>query len=186
MGLVLPFSLRSFDGLVTVDYGANEDPRRWGYHLLRLPYDTAVAEGFPVLRATVSYDGEGYAAAMGWIQVIRYAGDGVGEDEVVEVDHPPQLSDAGTPYYCWGTRPSFFDAPSMTREDVTWIADAFLVASPDALMTKTIQAVCGFRWGYTTRRQPPELLPVEPTGAGAWESATVVLREHYPAWNYLP
>ena len=44
----------------------------------------------------------------------------------------------------------------------------------------------GFRWGYTTRRQPPEMLPIEPVGAGAWASATVVLRERYPSWNYLP
>ena len=182
----MPFFLRGFDGVVTVSHEINEDPCRWGYHLLGLPYDPAIAEGFPVLRATVSFTGEGYAAAMGWIQVIRYAGSEAGEDEVIEVDHPPQLSDTAMPYYSWGACPSFFDAPSTTRRNVIWMADAFLVASPDALMTKTIQPVCGFRWGYTTRQQAPELLPAESVGAEAWASATAVLRERYPAWSFLP
>lgn len=181
--LTIPFRLRGFDGLVTVDHQTNEAPRRWGYHLLGLPYDPGVAEGFPVVGASVSFPGGGYAAAMSWIQILRYGGE-LGE-EVVEVDQPPQHSDAGTPYCYWGICPFFFDAPSTVREGVTWTADAFLAASPDALMSRTVQPVCGFRWGYTTRQRPPVILPVEALDADAWEPARTVLRERYRTWNFL-
>jgi len=128
----------------------------------------------------VSFPGEGYAAAMGWIQLISYGG-----GEVVEVDHPPQHSDVATPYCYWGVRPSFFDAPSTTHEGVTWVAEAFLATSPDTLMTRTVQPVCGFRWGYATTRNPPELLPVEKIGAAEWETARAALQERYPDWDFL-
>lgn len=122
---------------------------------------------------------------MGWIQLIRYGGGEVGDEEVVEVDHPPQHSGAGTPYCYWGVCPSFFDAPSMTHEGVTWVAEAFLTASPDALMTRTVQPICGFRWGYKTNRKPPEILPVEPVGLGDWAAARAALQERYPDWTFL-
>lgn len=168
-----------------VDCQVNEAPHRWGYHLLGLPYDPGIAEGFPVVRASVSFPGEGYAAAMGWIQLVRYYGGGEIGDEVVEVDHPPQHSAARTPYCYWGISPSFFDAPSMAQEGVTWAAETFLTASPDALMTRAVQPVCGFRWGYTTRRNPPELLPVEPLDEKAWEPVRAELQGRYLDWNFL-
>jgi hypothetical protein len=183
MGLTIPFHLRGYDGLVTVEPEVNRDPRRWGYHLLGLPYDAVVAEGFPVVQASVRFPGEGYAAAMGWVQVIRY-GSGPG-DGAVAVDQPPQHQEAATPYYCWGTNPTFFDAPSTTRRGIAWRAEAFLATSPDALMTRTVEPLCGFRWGYTTRQATPEILPVEPIGDEAWRVVISTLRERYPGWKFL-
>lgn len=131
----------------------------------------------------MSFPGDGYTAAMGWIQLLRYGGE---RDEVVEVDLPPQLSDANAPYYCWGMCPTFFDAPSTTREGVTWTADTFLTASPDALMTRTVQPVCGFWWGYTTQQRPPGVLPIELLDAKAWNPVRAELKAHYPGWDFLP
>lgn len=183
LSIAIPFELRNVDGLVTVAIEVNENPRRWGYHLLgEFPDEQPL--GFPVARASVSYPAEGYAAVMGWIQLLRYGGGELG-DEVAEVDHPPQHSDAVTPYLCWGTLPQFFDAPSMPYRGVTWVAEAFLATSPDALMTKTIQPLCGFRWGYDTTRQPPELLPLEQLGDDAWKSARAMFEKHYPSWEFL-
>src|SRR6266498_5603206 len=65
------FSLHGRNGRVAVEYGPNDDPSRWGFGVLGLPWPTEFAIGLPVLEATVSYAGEGYAAAMGWIQVVR-------------------------------------------------------------------------------------------------------------------
>ena len=185
MSLEIPFFLRGSEGSVTVDYGANEDPHRWGYDLLGLPYKVGVSKGFPVVRASVSFPGEGYAGAMGWIQVLRYGG-GQLEGETAEVDQPPQHSEANTPYCYWGIHPTFFDAPSTIYGGVTWVADAFLAASPDALMSRTVEPICGFRWGYTTSRRPPGILPPETLPTTAWEPARATLRERYPAWNFLP
>ena len=121
---------------------------------------------------------------MGWIQLVRYGSGDLGR-EVVEVDHPPQHSNVGTPYCYWGMRPTFFDAPSTTLEGVTWLAETFLTVSPDALMTRTVQPVCGFRWGYTTIRNPPGILPVEPIGAAEWRTVRAALQERYPDWDFL-
>lgn len=152
--------------------------------MLGLDHLSEVALGFPVCRASVAYPGEGYAAAMGWIQVIRYGADG--EEETILVDTAPQLSDAGVPYFAWGICPGFFDAPSTTQRGIIWTADAFLVTSPDALISKTVQPVCGFTWGYTTRSEYPEPLPIAQADHGSWKSACEVLRPRYPSWRFEP
>jgi hypothetical protein len=185
VGLTVPFGLRGSEGSLAVECGVNGDPRRLGYHLLGLPYDLEVARGFPVVRASVSFPGEGYAGAMGWIQVLRYGSGGLG-DERIEVDLPPQHQDSNTPYCFWGIQPTFFDAPSTPHEDVTWTAEAFLATSPDALMTRTVRPICGFRWGYATTRKPPQILPPESLDRGAWEAARPTLRQRFPAWDFLP
>lgn len=70
----ISFQLRGREGRVTVEYGVNDDPSRWGYHLLGLNFDAEVARGFPVIEARVAFGGEGYAGFLGWIQVVRYGG----------------------------------------------------------------------------------------------------------------
>jgi hypothetical protein len=181
--LEIPFRLRDLTGHVAVEYGTNRDPSRWGYHLLGLGYEPDAARGFPVCRASVTYGGEGYAAAMAWIQIVRYRSED-DDMETVLVDTAPQLSDTGVPYYAWGTNPSFFDAPSTTRNVTIWSADTFLVASPDALMTRVVEPVCGFRWGYEIHDRDPEPLPLTLADPTSWPSARAVLRERYPAWEF--
>jgi hypothetical protein len=75
--LVIPFRVRGHDGAVHVEYGINEDPQRWGNRLLGVtePLNGAeVGRGFPLCRATVTFAGEGYAAVMAWIQMLRFSG----------------------------------------------------------------------------------------------------------------
>lgn len=183
--LSLPFRLRGRDGRVEVEYGANEDPERWGYGLLGLGHPAEKARGFPICRASVDYAGEGYNAAMAWVQVIRYGAEN--EGETVLVDTAPQLAEAGMPYYAWGPNPSFFDAPSMPKRGVAWMANTFLVKSPDALMSRVVEPLCGFAWGYTTRDEgPAELLPLTPAEPAAWAPTRAVLRERYPSWSFGP
>lgn len=122
---------------------------------------------------------------MGWIQVIRHHAER-GDEETVLVDTAPQLADTQSPYFSWGIRPEFFDAPSTTQRDIVWTADAFLVASPDALMSKHVRPVCGFRWGYTTKGKQPELLPIAPVEAAAWSSACFALSARYNSWHFDP
>ena len=50
----------------------NEEPARWGWRLLGIDVPLEHIVGFPVVEATVDYPGEGYAAVMGWVQVVRY------------------------------------------------------------------------------------------------------------------
>jgi hypothetical protein len=84
--IAVPFELRGFDGLVTLDRLANEDPQRWGYRLLdHFPMEQPL--GFPVMWAWVSSPAKGYRAAMGWIQLVYY-GEEIEEREVA-VDQTP-------------------------------------------------------------------------------------------------
>lgn len=153
-----------------IEYGVNEEPERWGYDLLGLPYPHGVAEAFPVVRASVEYEGEGYGAVMAWIQIIRCRiADG---EEQIEVDKPPQLRDANMPHCSWGPNPSFFDAPSMAYDD--------------AVMSKIVRPICGFRWGYKLTGGKPEPHPLAETPTEAWPSAREFLAKRYAEWKFEP
>ena len=182
--LLLPFRIRDVDGSVRVSYGRNEDPRRWGYDLLGLDFDIDVARGFPVVEASVEWPLEGYAARMGWIQVVRYS---VGEqtDTTVIVDVAPQLRDSGIPYIAFGVRPTTFDAPATTDANVIWRVVTFLTYGPNAHMTRTVGPAVGFRWGYDVRDGDCQPVAVEVASRDDWNDARDELRQCYPGWTFL-
>jgi hypothetical protein len=183
MELTIPFRLCGYEGAVRVEYAVNQDPRRWGNTLLGVPEPLKgeeVGRGFPLCRATVTFAGEGYAAIMAWIQILRFSGASNG----VLVDQPPQLEGSGMPYVYWGPCPSFFDNPFTTTRGVHWTADAFLVASPDAVMTRVVQPVCGFTWGYSTEAEETRALPLAVIDRAAWPAACAILRPRYPQWGF--
>jgi hypothetical protein len=177
------FQLRGREGRVRVRYEVNEDPVRWGYDLLNLGFDIEVARGFPVVEATVEYPAEGYAAFLGWIQVVRYR---VGEapEPTVVVDVAPQLKDTRVPYLSYGPRPALFDAPAFTEKNVVWRASSFLTSTPDALMTPVVEPVCGFRWGYVIRGGAPHPSELVAAGRDDWLEAVDDLHRGFPDWTF--
>lgn len=183
MELTIPFRIRGKDGVVRVEYAVNEDPERWGNTLLGVAEplkSEEIGRGFPLCRATVTFAGEGYAAVMAWIQILRFSGASNG----VLVDQPPQLEGSGMPYVYWGPCPSFFDNPFTTTRGVHWTADAFLVVSPDAVMTRVVQPICGFSWGYSTEGEETRALPLTVVNPDAWPAACAILRPQYPQWEF--
>ena len=179
------FGLRGLDGRVEIRQTTNDDPARLGYALLEsvLGFPPEKAKGFPVVSAAVRYAGEGYGAFMGWVQIVRMREEGTSEEQVI-VDKSPQLADDGSPYCFWGPEPSFFDAPSTTARLELWSAHAFLVAIPDAVMTKEVRPVCGFSWGFSNLGPEPEAEAVRTIGAEDWSTARNILAETYPAWRF--
>jgi len=175
--LAIPFTLRGFGGSVRATLGVNDDPERWGYHLLGLSYPSDVSRGFPVVRAEVDFPAEGYAAELGWIQVVWM------NDDVI-VDRAPQLLDTGFPYVTFGLRPAFFDAPSTTVAEVTWRACTFLTATPDALMTKVIEPVVGFTWGYDLVGGAVAVVDLAPASDEDWQLARTELARELPGWTF--
>jgi hypothetical protein len=178
----LRFELRGVPGTVTVRYGTNDGPRRWGYDVLDLPYDFERSRGFPVVEASVEHPAEGYAAVMGWIQVARYRESGA--DEEVIVDVAPQLRGSGVPWFSFGVRPAFFDAPSTTADDATFRFDAFLAVSPDAVMTPVAERLCGFSWGCDVVGGMPASTPLTPAGAERWEANRPAVAAACPDWTF--
>jgi hypothetical protein len=178
----LPFELRGVPGTVRVRVGVNDDPRRWGYHLLDMPELVERSRGFPVVEATVEHPAEGYAAVMGWIQVVRYREPG--RDEEVIDDVAPQLRGSGVPWMAFGVRPAYFDAPSTDSDGATFRADAFLAATPDALMTPVAEALCGFAWGYDVAGGVPASQPLTPAAPERWAAMVPALAAACPAWTF--
>ncbi len=148
--LSFPFELRGVSGTINVRYGVNDDPRRWGYEVLDLDwYQEDRVRGFPVVQASVEHPAEGYAAQMGWVQVVRYqVADAGSEEDTTVFDVPPQLSETDTPYLAFGVRPTMFDAPAIGAREVTWRASTFLTYTPDALLSRVVSPLRGFTWGY--------------------------------------
>jgi hypothetical protein len=169
--------------MVIVEYGVNEEPVRWGYDLLQLDVSLESVKGFPYCSASVAFEGEGYAALMGWIQIVQFGG--TEQDAIVDV--ASQLGDMGSPYVTWGPAPTFFDAPctvASKHKGLIWTATTFLVASPDALMTRAVQPVCGYQWGYAIPDEQPKLAPLTIAPPATWDAACTSLRERYPTWEF--
>jgi hypothetical protein len=192
------FRLRGAEGSVSVSFQANEDPVGWGYGALGLAWPTTLAEGLPVLTARTECSLDGYAAVMGWIQIVRIdvlesstslvaGGEKAPAGQHEWVDGPPQLRGLGVPFTSFGVCPTLFDAPASTESDTTFLADSWLTASPDALISRESFPVLGLRWGYSTRSgQTPELHEPEPLDNGDWIDALPLLRETFPDWEFKP
>jgi hypothetical protein len=192
------FRLGGRDGLVAADYGPDEDPERWGYGILGLPWPSRLALGLPVLRAAVSSEGEGYETVMGWIQIVRIHVSAASQSLVpgaekapagdhVWVDGPPNLRGLGVPFVSFGPCPTLFDAPASTESSVRFVAESFLTASPDALMTRDSRPCLGLRWGYSTLESgngPAELLPLTGIGLDEWRDSLATLEEQFPDWSF--
>jgi hypothetical protein len=177
------FEARDLSGQVRVAYGVNSNPRRWGYHLLGLDFDIEVARGFPVIEARVEYPAEGYAAYLGWIQIVRYW---IGDDAepTVVVDVAPQMKESRMPYLSFGIQPVLFDAPTFTEQNVTWRAWSFLTFTPDCVMTSVVEPACGFHWGYDIRAGTPLPINLVPVGRAEWLDVREELRKRFPDWTF--
>lgn len=184
--LVIPFHLRGYDGLVRINYRENHDPHSAGYDALALPFDLTLTEGYPACYARVGYDGQGYRAYMGWIQIVTNHDLATGS-ETTSNDMMPMHEAVDSPFATFGYAPSFFDAPANPdHEDEDWIADTFLVATPDVARSRRIAALLGFRWGYILRAKKAVPTPIETIEATTWDSHLPLLREQYPNWEFLP
>ncbi len=166
-----------------VSYGENDDPPRWGYDLLGLDFAWEVSRGFPVLRADVTYEGDGYAAVLGWVQVVSMSVAGEAAPRVM-VDVAPQLIGSGFPYVSFGVEPTMFDAPSTTDRDVGWVARTFLTASPDRLMTRVVAPIVGFRWGYTMNGRDVAVDALAAASDDDWQIARRVLAGRFSDWQF--
>jgi hypothetical protein len=181
--LRLAFRLRGFHGSVRVLATTNDDPGRWGYHLLGIDRTIVdAAHGHPVVQATVDFPAEGYAAELAWIQLVSHSTPT--EPTQVVCDVPPQMADSGMPYMSFGTRPMFFDAPADSVPCSQFRATAFLTYSPDVLMTKVVAPICGFHWGFDRITGESRSLPIQPAECGDWDSMARQLRSMYPAWEF--
>ena len=180
--LSIPFSLRGIDGLIAVSITRNTDPDAIGYSLLSGGLPTDAARGYPVCRATISYPADGYAAMFGWTQLVRSTDS---DPDRFEMDPIALYQEIPTPYAWFGLRPELFDAPSRgSRHDMLWEAHSFLCVSPDAVLTRRVQAVAGFSWGFTVVNQDITFARPAALEPQAWDSHLDLLAAAYPDWLF--
>ena len=179
--MLLPFSLRGAPGVVDVSVTPNDDPRAWGCDLLDPSLPPDAAAGFPVCRATIELPAQGYAAALGWVQLVRSTDD----RDVFTTDPLALLRDVATPFAFFGIRPELFDAPfRFPREDLVWTAHTFLCAVPGGVMSRVVAPLLCFSWGFSVADQAvtltePTALPVQ-----TWSDHVPVLSAAYPSWEF--
>ena len=180
--LRIPFVLRGISGQVAVSITRNTDPDAVGYLLLSGGRPTDAARGFPVCRARVTYPAEGYAAMFGWTQMVRSTDSA---PDRFDMDPIALYQQVATPYAFFGVRPELFDAPSRdSRDDMAWEAHSFLCVSPDAVLTRRVQAIAGFSWGFTITGQDFSFARPAALGSEAWDSHLGLLTTSYPDWTF--
>jgi hypothetical protein len=180
--LRIAFSLRGLDGLIDVSLTRNTDPGSLGYSLLSGGQPVDFARDFPVCRATVTYPADGYAAIFGWTQMVRSTTSAAAG---FEMDPIAIYRDIPTPYAWYGLKPELFDAPSYeARYDMDWEAHSFLCVSPDAVITRHVQAVAGFSWGFTITGAGITFVPPAGLGSEVWDGHLDLLRADYPEWLF--
>jgi hypothetical protein len=65
-----------------------------------------------------------------------------------------------------------------------WDAHSFLCVSPDAVLTRQVEAVAGFSWGFTVSQSTIRFAPPAVLTAGHWNSHLALLRRSYPQWTF--
>jgi hypothetical protein len=67
---------------------------------------------------------------------------------------------------------------------------SFLCVSPDAVLTRHVQAIADFSWGFAISQQDITFALPAALGPEAWDSHLGLLRTDYPGWifdsGYLP
>lgn len=179
--LRIEFSLRRLNGVVEASLIRNTDPNGLGYPLLVHGQPADFARDYPVCRATVEYPADGYAAIFGWTQMVR----STDSSRAFEMDPISIYRTISTPFCWYGYKPTLFDAPSRpTRYDIEWEAHSFLCVSPDSVMTRHVQAVAGFSWGFAVEGGKITLVRPLLLGPEAWDTHAELLNENYPDWVF--
>lgn len=196
---IIPFTLAGRAGRVAVAYGVTADPVAAGFDVIpNLPFDIALCRGYPNIHAVIEARGaSGYRGLCGWIQVItgeRYrggSGDTAPAETAVDVDRLPSIANMDMPFSVFGYLPEWFDAPCRNLngfERLRWQADTFLATVPLKSRAEAIQRLAGFRWGYLeydpASHRPVVPLPLEVTGAEAWNGLLPSLRQSCPGWRF--
>ena len=171
----LDFRLHDAPGSVKVAVEPNKNPESLG----KPPF----AEDFPVCTATVTYAGEGYNAAMGWVQLVRST-DGAGEWKEFEMDPFEPLGPSTHPFCFFGFAPVLFDAPARSsREDLDWSAETFLCFVPMD-DTRETRVILGFSLGFSIRSEQISLTLPTRLSAAEWNKHQPLLRREHPGWSF--
>lgn len=177
--LVIPFRARGRSGTVTATLAVNDRPATLGC--------PDRAAGFPHCTATIDFEGLGYDAIFGWVQLVGTSQDS--RSTLRFTLDPLEIYDGlETPFGFHGYKPSLFDAPS--RSDLTtelfWLAHSFLCIAPSGPMRREIVPVAAFSWGFAIESGRVTTAPLKALDIGTWNDHRSTITDRFPTWEFLP
>ncbi|MBI2788952.1 MAG: hypothetical protein HYX59_09755 [Elusimicrobia bacterium] len=181
---IIPFSIKNERGAISVRVTSNAGAKHSGFDILG-PMKEWNLKGFPVMKATVTFEGTGYRAILGWIQIVHLDFRSDGRKKIV-VDVVPSHIGLGVPFAYFGHLPTLFDSPARhPRSSGSFTAEAFLCKPPLLERNGPIEFIAGFRWGYKINGISEELtqFPVKRIGASAWAKHRGLITKKYPKWK---
>ena len=171
----LPFALSGSMGQVEVVVAVNDDPHGLGCR--------ESARGFPYCHASIRHPARGYAAALGWIQLVRST-DNASGGVAFELDPFEPLGEVSHPFCFFGFLPALFDAPSRDPvSDMEWIAHSFLCRLGER--DRQVEAMLGFTWGFVIRDGAITVRSAEVLDDHAWDAHAPLLTRDHPGWSFV-
>jgi hypothetical protein len=129
----------------------------------------------------VNYAGDGYAAILGWIQLVRST-DNASLGARFEPDPVEAIGVTPHPFAWFGLTPTLFDAPSRTtKDDLDWVAHSFLAFVGGPFEAR---ALMGFAWGFKVAARDISLVEPAPLEATRWDEHLSTLRQAHPTWTF--
>lgn len=185
MKLVVPFVLRNHPGHVDVEIRPSLGSADSGGVFLDSTLPPDAGAGLPICTATIVYEASGYAAAMGWVQLVRSSDSG--HPDRFELDPLALLRNANTPYAFFGIKPQLFDAPQRdSHVELTWQARSYLAVTSDAVISAEALPVAGFSWGFGISRAEITIEPPALLGVDSWADHVGLLEREHPGWRFTP
>lgn len=183
----IPFVLGMHKGKVNIHYAVNQGVEYSGFTAIGREFTDEMVRGFPVMKATVSFDGKGYEAMFGWIQIISHIhGDGL--ERHFEVDLAPSMQGNDFPYCEVGYKPSMYDAPcNRPKTSMTWRAYTFLfqfISQPRREASRRFYPLVGFTWGYilADRGKRVDVTELREIPTNEWKRVFPRSLRKFPKW----
>ncbi len=183
----IEFTHHGYAGQIGVAVRKNHGVLSSGFSAINVKFTDDMVRGYPVVSASVSFEGAGYEAMFGWLQVISHDL-GNGETDF-SVDIAEQFQEFMNPFCYYGYKPKFYDAPRMNDPTVmTWKAYTFLcpLSLSNREEYRKITPLAGFTWGYTMSGGKPEsILEPLPASEDDWDLARRNVTSYYPQWQFM-
>lgn len=180
--LALPFTARGEPGEVRVYATTGTDPVALGFDLVAARFHEPSFHGFPVVRAELEYSGQGYRAHFGWVQAVTRTEAGAAS---TSIDVMPWSIGGPSPLLTFGLLPPFFDAPANPGTDHHWVAETYLVGSPDVFRSRKLAVLAAFTWGYDLRGETPSVIAPAVLPVSQWDVRRSQLSAEFPTWTFL-
>ena len=138
------------------------------------------ARGFPYCSASIIHPARGYAAALGWVQLVRST-DGSTGGESFEMDPLEPLGRVDHPFAFFGLLPTLFDAPSRDPiRDMDWTAHSFLCHLEEERGRTRSSA----SRGASSSATEPSLRGGQIRSLEDWDAHRPVLVREHPRWSF--